>query len=74
MKAIAIILCFTSIYVFLQVNQMRQDNSYYKKQLQIHRDNLMSQNQEEDPEYKLKLIAKNQELSEAMEELQVTLN
>lgn len=53
-----------------EVNQMRQDNSYYKKQLQIHRDNLMSQNQEEDPEYKLKLIAKNQELSEAMEELQ----
>ena len=53
---------------------MRQDNSYYKKQLQMHRDNLMNQNEEEDPEYKLKLIAKNQELSEAMEELQVTID
>lgn len=49
---------------------MRQDISDYKMQLQSQRDNLLHQ-KEGDLEYKEKVLQKNRQLGEAMEELQV---
>uniref|UniRef100_A0A0L8IEA8 Uncharacterized protein n=1 Tax=Octopus bimaculoides TaxID=37653 RepID=A0A0L8IEA8_OCTBM len=50
-------------------DQMRQDISDYKMQLQSQRDNLLHQ-KEGDLEYKEKVLQKNRQLGEAMEELQ----
>ncbi|XP_055888045.1 centrosomal protein of 290 kDa-like [Biomphalaria glabrata] len=50
-------------------DQMRQDISDYKMQMQSQRDNIVSR-RGEDAEFKEKLAKKNRELAETMEELQ----
>ena len=59
----------TSSFLF-QNDQMRQDISDYKMQMQTQRENIVSRHGE-DAEFKEKLAKKNKELAETMEELQV---
>ena len=52
-----------------QNDQMRQDISDYKMQMQTQRENIVSR-RGEDAEFKDKIGKKNKELAETMEELQ----
>ena len=54
-----------------QNDQLRQDLSDYKMQVQAQRENIMS-HQGDDVGFREKLARKNHELAEAMEELQVS--
>lgn len=58
--------------MYLQSDQMRQDVSDYKMQLQSQRDNLLMR-KGEDVEVRDKMKNKNKELAGAMEELQVSV-